>query len=373
MQLKKVSTPGRRRRSRMAVVPAVLLAVALTPFTPFPAVASAAGAQVSVSPGTADPEYATVLQLRGNGFQSVQGGHGGVYVLFGWVSNPAGGWQPSSGGAAGATYRYVQDSEARDNSGFQRYVAYDGSDTASSANGGTIGADGSWSTELIVPGARFAALDRAGQATQVDCATVQCGIITVGAHGVVNPANETFTPISFAVPQQEAVPPAAPPAPAEPEAEAPPAPAPSVTTDLAEARVGEQVAVAGTGFTPGEEVAVVLHSDPVPLPAVRADESGAFQYSAAIPEDVPEGAHRIVFTGSQSTVETAVEIAVRPAAQAAAESAPAPAPLAQTSEPAENGANMLVAVIAGAAVLLIVVAVAVFLRVRRRNRTIEGN
>ena len=41
-----------------------------------------------------DPTYATSLTVRGSGFQSVQNGHGGVYVFFGTVS---GGWRPSAG------------------------------------------------------------------------------------------------------------------------------------------------------------------------------------------------------------------------------------------------------------------------------------
>lgn len=164
-----------------------------------------AAARVSVSPATADPDYATVLTVRGSGFQSVPKGFGGIYVLFGWVADGA--WQPSKGGASGATYRYVPDKEAKDNRGFQRFVAFPGSDTAASANGGQLAADGSWSTQLVVPGARFRATDRDGAVVDVDCLKVRCGLITVGAHGVVNATNETFTPVTFTVPKQAAAPP----------------------------------------------------------------------------------------------------------------------------------------------------------------------
>ena len=74
-----------------------------------------------------DPTYATTLTVSGSGFQSVKGGHGGIYVFFGTVKP---GWQPSKGGATGEDYFYVPDSEAKDNQGFQRYVAFPGSDTA---------------------------------------------------------------------------------------------------------------------------------------------------------------------------------------------------------------------------------------------------
>ncbi|MCS7475340.1 hypothetical protein ACFFQW_31430 [Umezawaea endophytica] len=169
--------------------------------------ASAQGAAVAVSTGTADPDYATAIDLSGSGFQSIPKGHGGIYVLFGWVADP---WRPSQGGAAGVTYRYVQDSEAKDNNGFQRFVAFPDSDTASAANGGVIAADGTWRTRIVVPGARFKAADRTGSVTEVDCRQVRCGVITIGAHGVVNPTNETFTPITFAVPRQAPPPPPVP-------------------------------------------------------------------------------------------------------------------------------------------------------------------
>lgn len=188
--------------------------------------ARAAGASVSVSPGTADPEYATTVQLSGSGFQSVPKGYGGIYLLFGWVAD--GGWQPSKGGAAGATYRYVPDKEAKDNKGFQRFIAFPGSDTASAANGGEIAANGTWSTQLVIPGAKFKATDRGGNVVDIDCQRVRCGVITVGAHGVVNANNETFTPVSFAVPKQTAA--APPPASTPPTSSEAPSSAPPTTT-----------------------------------------------------------------------------------------------------------------------------------------------
>lgn len=140
-----------------------------------------------------DPTYATTLKVSGSGFQSVKGGHGGLYVFFGTVKP---GWQPSKGGATGEDYYYVPDSEAKNNQGFQRYVAFPGSDTSSSANGGTMSASGGWSTQIVVPGATFQSYDRAGDVHTVDCRKVTCGIITVGAHGVSNSHNETFTPVT---------------------------------------------------------------------------------------------------------------------------------------------------------------------------------
>jgi hypothetical protein len=171
--------------------------VALAPAEP----ASAAGASVSVSvvgrpdlTGVADPTYLTELQLTGSGFQSIVNGFGGVYVLFGWVDGD--GWQPSRGGSTGSDYRYVPDDEANP-VGYASFVSFPGSSTEYAANGGVLADDGSFSATLQVPGATFTSLDRSGAASEVDCRQVQCGIITIGAHGVPNANNETFTPITF--------------------------------------------------------------------------------------------------------------------------------------------------------------------------------
>jgi hypothetical protein len=144
--------------------------------------------------GVADPAYLTELQLNGSGFQSIVNGFGGVYVLFGWVDG--GGWQPSQGGSTGADYRYVPDDESNP-VGYASFVSFPGSSTEYAANGGILAEDGTFSATLRVPGATFTSLDRSGAASEVDCTVVQCGIITIGAHGVPNANNETFTPISF--------------------------------------------------------------------------------------------------------------------------------------------------------------------------------
>ncbi|WP_326946961.1 hypothetical protein OG439_47955 [Amycolatopsis sp. NBC_01307] len=234
-----------RRSAASVLVTGLLLTTA------FPA--QAAGARVQVSPAAADPDYATTLTVRGSGFQSVPKGYGGIYVLFGWVAGGA--WQPSKGGAAGATYRYVPDKESKDNRGFQRFVAFPGSDTASSANGGQLSADGSWSTQLVVPGARFRATDRDGRVVDVDCLTVRCGLITVGAHGVVNANNETFTPVSFAVPTKAAAPPA-------------PAPATTVTPSTSDSPTP-------TVASPSTAPAPSPSPDPTPTPQPAAAEAPA--------------------------------------------------------------------------------------------------
>ncbi|ROP74903.1 hypothetical protein [Curtobacterium sp. PhB115] len=140
-----------------------------------------------------DSTYLTTLRLSGSGFQGIKNGYGGIYVAFGTVS---GTWQPSKGGATGVDYSYVPDDESNP-TGYLDFVAFEGSTTASLANGGTVdSATGTWSATLKVPGSTFQALDRNGAAKTVDCTVVQCGVITIGAHGVANANNESFTPVS---------------------------------------------------------------------------------------------------------------------------------------------------------------------------------
>jgi hypothetical protein len=220
--------------------------VATVGFTTVAAGAAAAGTpRVSFSPGTADPDYATSVQLRGTGFQSVKNGFGGIYVLFGWVDTK---WRPSEGGASGVDFRYVQDTETRNNHGFQRFISFPGDPTAYAANGGEVAADGTWSTSLVIPGATFPAQGRNGGVEQIDCRQVQCGVITIGGHGVVSPANESFTPISFAVPVGNAAPAVSQPAPTAAATKVPPVAA--VPTAAVTTKAAAPVATASPGAAP---------------------------------------------------------------------------------------------------------------------------
>lgn len=194
------ASPSRPRRGPRPLAAALtgLLALILTLVS---APTAMADARVTLSPATADPDYATKIRVHGSGFQSVKNGFGGIYVLFGTVS---GDWRPSQGGTSGVDYVYVQDAETKDNHGYQRFVAFPGDPTAYAANGGTLRADGTWDATLVVPGAVFPAKGRDGGVRQIDCRKVRCGVITIGAHGVVSPSNETFTPVDFAAPAHKA-------------------------------------------------------------------------------------------------------------------------------------------------------------------------
>lgn len=179
----------------LAVLATAMSALLLGPVAPAQA---AARVQVESELGgaTASITAPTTVTLSGSGFQSVQGGFGGLYVLFGWIAS-GDSWKPSTGGMTGTDYRYVPDSETKDNQGYQRFVTFPGSSTMGAANGGELHADGTWNTSMVIPGPVFDSVDRDGAVHRVDCREVRCGIITVGAHGVKNPPNETFTPIEF--------------------------------------------------------------------------------------------------------------------------------------------------------------------------------
>lgn len=184
----------------LALVAAVTVSLVAAVTAPTPA---SAAARISISSPlggvTVSADGPTPITVTGTGFQSVQGGFGGIYVFFGWVDG-SGTWRPSQGGRTGADYLYVPDTEAKDNAGYQRFVTYPGSSTSDAANGGEVSADGRFSFDMVIPGPRFAAQDRNQNVQEVDCLQVTCGIITIGAHGVVNGSNETFTPVEFASP-----------------------------------------------------------------------------------------------------------------------------------------------------------------------------
>jgi hypothetical protein len=287
--------------------------------------AAAADSRVSVAnPGgqaKIDATYATTLKVSGSGFQSIKGGHGGIYVFFGTVKP---GWQPSKGGATGQDYYYVPDSEAKNNQGFQRFVAFPGSDTASSANGGTMSASGGWSTEVVVPGATFQSYDRAGDVHTVDCRKVTCGVITVGAHGVTNAHNETFTPVtvgslgaSAGTASPSATPSASagadPTAPATPSTGSTPKPAGPATleVDRGSAVAGNVLAFSATGLPAGTQVSAVFDDGAAGAGPFMAGADGGLAGVITLPADTGPGTHELRLYGVDDP--PTVSFAVQPA------------------------------------------------------------
>ncbi|CAN5409734.1 hypothetical protein BH09ACT1_BH09ACT1_08840 [soil metagenome] len=306
-QTPRASVLARVALAAAAIVVGVVVGVAAPAFAP---PASAAGASVTVSnaKGTAvaDPDYATPITVSGRGFQSIQGGFGGIYVLFGWVSS--GSWKPSAGGVIGADYRYVPDTESKDNAGFERFIAFPGSETESAANG-VIAADGSWSTTMNIPGATFESLDRTGKSSEVDCLKVTCGVITIGAHGVKNGNNETFTPVTFAAPT-----PAAADVPATASAGSAGVARVGYTTSSAVA--GNALSFTGKGFTPGEQVVATLDDGVAAVGPLTAGASGDVAGVMQLPMDIRGGTHLLTLRGAAT--DTVAESEVTIAADSAA-------------------------------------------------------
>lgn len=258
----------------------------------------------------ADLRYGTKLTLSGRGFQSIQGGHGGIYVFFGTVKS---GWRPSHGGRTGQHYLYVPDSETKNNSGYQRFISFPGNSGTGSAAHGTMKSNGSWSATINVPGATFKTVDRNGKVRTVDCRTVRCGVITIGAHGVTNARNETFTPVSFGEIYGDAGESSAPGTAedegavqgedgdeadeAEKKASAADA---GVFVDTRTAVAGRVLSFTGSGFSPGEQVIATLDDGLSSAGPLTAGPSGEVAGLLQIPEDVAGGTHELRLTGAAS-------------------------------------------------------------------------
>lgn len=324
-----------------------------------PADAWAAGSVTVSGPdgsATADPEYATEVTVRGSGFQSIRNGFGGVYVLFGWV-DAGSSWKPSAGGEVGADYRYVPDSEAQDNAGFQRFVAFPGSDTEGAAHA-VMSDSGSWTVEMIVPGAVFESRDREGKVSEVDCREVTCGIITIGAHGVKNANNETFTPISFAAPASSS----------SSEGTTDGDPSPAAPAGIGDVRVGvvsgtvdagTSIAFTGRGFSAGEQVVATLDDGLVSVGPLTAGGQGEVAGVLPVPSDARGGTHVLTLSGAASGANAHVEVLV---------SAPPPQAAPSADEPPSWLLLALAGSVALAAGLLVASVIVAIVRAARRRR-----
>jgi len=88
------------------------------------------------------------------------------------------------------------------------------------------------------------------------------------------------------------------PAPVNPAPETPNTP--TFVTNRAQANPGGNVLATGEGFKPNSAVKIYLHSQPVLLATVTADENGAFSISVRIPASAPTGSHTIEALGVDS-------------------------------------------------------------------------
>lgn len=372
----------RTTRMTRLLARSVLAAVAAVAITGPPLDASAA-ARVTVTSsagaGAASSSGSTTLTVRGSGFTSIPRAMGGIYVMFGTVEDQAGGsWRPSRGGASGVTFRYVPDAEAADNKGYQRFVAFPGSDTSDAANGGQLAADGSWSTTLTVPGPVITVAGRGGALQQVDCRTSTCGVITVGAHGVKNAANETFTPVRFAAAAGASAAPSTSRS-AGPTSSTGPSTGSATGSatqeqatlaggsgpatagiDPASAVAGRVLSFTGRGFSPGEQVAAVLDGGHAGLGPLTAGGRGEVAALLQLPSDLRIGTHTLRMVGAASGVVAEVDFPV--AADSSLGLGAAAATTGGTTSPG------MIAVLIAAAVLAFVVLLGVFGAAQGRRR-----
>ena len=186
---------GRHRVLRgLALIVLAVLAAAIAAAAIAGPAQAAGRVDVSQAPNA---DGSTTVTVSGSGFQYLPNAQGGIYIFFGAVSDPAtNAWAPSQGGKSGSTFGYANTP------GSTLLAAFEGGSSASEANA-VIDASGSWSAQMTIPGSSFASSygnPHAGGSqtgSTIDCLQVQCGIITIGAHGMVNANNESFTPVGF--------------------------------------------------------------------------------------------------------------------------------------------------------------------------------
>jgi hypothetical protein len=153
-------------------------------------VENASGASTTVKPGVEIPLEGAELALTGSGFTKGSNGSG-LYALYGYVAR-----YPSQGGAAGDGYDYVPGGGSSGQEG-QLFVTWP--DNASTGAAANATFDGTTSAGFSATGIRAAASFTGQSGATVDCldGSVQCGVITIGAHGGRDAGLETFTPVFF--------------------------------------------------------------------------------------------------------------------------------------------------------------------------------
>jgi hypothetical protein len=217
--------------------------------TGYNAGAGATPPTLTVSPAeNLNPKGDSVLTLTGKNYatKNDQGSNfGGAYLLFGVInpkdSSDPGSWAPTKRGVTGTNYDYAPGAGS-----YQSLINYPGNNTGPGLD--FMDDSGNFTTTLTIPGAKF----KSQSGNDIDCLAtgVQCGVITVGAHGQRSAGVEVFTPVKFAP-------------------ESHPATAPTVTTQPSDAKVDE-----------GKDATFTVAVDGDPAPTIqwqsRADSNAAW-------------------------------------------------------------------------------------------------
>jgi hypothetical protein len=155
-----------RRLLRLAIgaAAAVLLLLAAG------ATSASAAPEVTVSQtANLDPDGEVTLTVEGSGFDPAGSGGNGIYLAFG-----------------------PKNADYQTNAAAYYEAKWVHTGAAPSPGQAELNADGTFSTTIKVK-ARYTD----GGGTDVDCLADACYVLTIGAHGIVNPGQETFTRIRF--------------------------------------------------------------------------------------------------------------------------------------------------------------------------------
>ena len=171
-----------------------------------------AASQLTVDKTTLPATGTTEITVTGRSYQAplrdcTKPVFGGIYVFFGWVK-PGGQWGPSwkssnsTDGLFGYTFSYPGegggDDTRDDGTGTVRLVAFSPGGESGDATPFHMDGSGNWQTTLTVRGSSYHFKNvRTDEEFTVDCLKVQCGVLTIGGHGITSRPNEQFTPINF--------------------------------------------------------------------------------------------------------------------------------------------------------------------------------
>ncbi|GAB3601524.1 carboxypeptidase regulatory-like domain-containing protein [Microbacterium tumbae] len=147
---------------------------------------------------------------------------------------------------------------------------------------------------------------------------------------------------------------------------------PQVTLSAEEVRAGEEITITVAGLRPGETADAVLHSEPVPMGALMADDDGFALLTWTVPASTPAGEHEIVLT-RESGEQLRAPVTILAAGGGAADPGPGTAD-PDADSPSEGGDGLAttgpdaagILALAGLGVLLLAAGVA--FRQRRRTR-----
>ncbi len=129
---------------------------------------------------------------------------------------------------------------------------------------------------------------------------------------------------------------------------------PGVSLSATQVQPGDSLTVRGIGGTPGEEVRIVLHSDPIQIGTATVDSNGTFEKVVVIPLDTIPGQHTIDVVGVSCGVTTSVPLTVvaGPAAAAFDDQDGAVRPVSANGTLSYTGVDATFSLILGIALLV---------------------